>query len=71
MTTQTMHKHKAKTEKTHGWTHCVSRGDTACSGESHGGVTRVAVCSCGARRSVESNGRKTVSSGWVTQGEKE
>ena len=66
MTTTTKHQHKAETERTMGWTHCVVGG--SCSGGAHGGVVFEAPCKCGAVRRIESNGQHRASSGWVLPG---
>ena len=57
------HRAVAGEDRTVGWTHCVAAG--GCSGAAHGGVTFVSVCSCGARRLTESNGKHTRCSGWI------
>ena len=59
------HKHKAipSQERTVGWTHCVAGG--SCSGASHGGVTFVDYCACGAERKTECNGRHSARGAWI------
>jgi hypothetical protein len=62
----TRHTHRAsKTEsETYGWSHCVVHG--SCNGGSHGGVTFVDHCTCGAKRYTESNGRHIGRGPWIT-----
>lgn len=62
------HSHKAQTERTVAWTHCVS-ADRGCSGRSHGGVTFVESCRCGAERKIESNGGSVGRGRWITADE--
>lgn len=58
-----MHKHRANTERTVGWTQCIAAG--GCSGAAHGGVTHIDTCMCGAERRTESNGRHERSGRWL------
>ena len=62
------HTHKEISSTTRGWTHCVN-GD-GCSGAAHGGVTYREVCSCGAERLVESNGRHRNEGPWLEREER-
>ena len=62
-TTTRNHKHKEASSRTVGWTYCVNPRN--CDGVSHGGVTHVEQCACGATRRVESNGNRTVAGPWL------
>ncbi len=55
MSTTTRHVHRADParQRTVGWTHCVAARN--CSGASHGCVTHVDECRCGAIRRTEVN----------------
>lgn len=57
------HNHRSAETRTVGWTHCVVGG--SCSGASHGGVTFVDTCRCGAKRYTESNGSHRGRSEWA------
>jgi hypothetical protein len=59
-----VHRHKAATETTHGWSRCCASPSQGCSGASHGGVTFVELCACGALRRTESNGCHTLQGRW-------
>ena len=64
MKSQKPHQHHKQGEsKIQGWNHCVST--ECCDGRSHGGVTYVDHCSCGATRLTESNGGKAVRGPWL------
>lgn len=60
------HCHRPELSLTHtvGWTACVAKPSRYCSGASHGGVTFVETCSCGATRRTESNGRHVERGAW-------
>jgi len=48
------HRHKPIKSETYGFTRCVSRN---CNSDSHGGITIVETCECGAKRRTNSTGR--------------
>jgi hypothetical protein len=61
------HTHRAvpKLCRTFGWSACVGRKDGGyCNGASHGGVTHLDVCRCGAKRRTESNGNRRTIGPW-------
>lgn len=68
MRTQTSPRHThrpvARLARTVGWTGCVATRDAYCNGASHGGVTHVDTCHCGATRMTESNGRHSERGAW-------
>jgi hypothetical protein len=60
------HTHRAvknRREGPYGYDHCVRPGQ--CVPKSHGGVVWVDVCTCGAKRSTNSNGMKKEIGPWI------
>ena len=65
-----MHSHHEKTHRLVGFFSCVA--PTRCNPASHGGVTIISACRCGAERRVCSTGpARRESSGWVSAREEE
>ena len=63
------HRHKAISDTERAWSGCVNPRECPHEG-SHGAITRREVCSCGAERSVEINGRWETASEWFEREER-
>lgn len=60
------HAHRARTTRDEAWSHCVVEDPYRRHSErAHGGITRVAVCRCGAERRVEVNAGSAAYGPWT------
>jgi hypothetical protein len=61
----TRHKHSTKhTTDYRCFTHCVAGGN--CNPCAHGSITYYLICSCGARRAINTNGNHVERGPWIT-----